>query len=508
MEQWRFIVCGQKKKYKASNAVILTIVRRGGLGLLLAGLSFVLYLASLSPSMQAGDSAELAMGVYSQGIVHPPGYPLYLVLARIWTLILPFGDFASRLNAFSAFTTSLTMFALFTSAKALTQRNEAALLGVALFAFTGAIWQEAIHTEVYSLHIAIVSFSLLSLIKSWHPALIFFFFGLGLAHHLAMVLVLVAIFPCFAYQYRHNKLKLLKYAPLMALPSLIYLYLPIRFAASPSLNMLTEAFNRDLGNGSDLLWFIRGAIFYPEMFNYQPIAYFGELGKFLSQLTLNYLGIGIIFGIRGIVALWGKDPYLTLSLVGLFFGQVLFFSGYNVIDKWSMFHTAWLVWALFLASGFKRFLEDFPWVSQKLAYALAFTLISAQILINWQLIGREGTSINIYQAALEPIEGEALVIGDWQPIRQLEYLQMLEGRYPDLDFKDMNWMLLALRDSLGTNDYASLQTALSEKLSHLVNCSEQAVYLLDSAVYIPDVRLEQLHPRLFRLIPLGDCEPS
>jgi hypothetical protein len=85
-------------------------------------------------------------------------------------------------------------------------------------------------------------------------------------------------------------------------------------------------------------------------------------------------------------------------------------------------------------------------------------------------------------------------------------LKMLEGRYPDIVFKDMNWMMLALRDALDTNDDSILQAALKEDLSQLVNCSEVAVYLLDAAIYIPGVRLEQLETNLFRLVPLGECE--
>jgi len=52
-------------------------------GELLALVTFIVYLLTLCPGIYGFDSAELATGVYTQGIVHPPGFPLYMLIGKI-----------------------------------------------------------------------------------------------------------------------------------------------------------------------------------------------------------------------------------------------------------------------------------------------------------------------------------------------------------------------------------------------------------------------------------------
>ncbi|HAX61700.1 MAG TPA: hypothetical protein DCX95_03955, partial [Elusimicrobia bacterium] len=37
------------------------------------------------------DAGEMASVCYTFGIAHPPGYPLYVLLGKIFTLLIPFG---------------------------------------------------------------------------------------------------------------------------------------------------------------------------------------------------------------------------------------------------------------------------------------------------------------------------------------------------------------------------------------------------------------------------------
>jgi hypothetical protein len=70
-------------------------------GISLFLLTFLVYLKTLAPGVFGFDSAELATGVFTQGIVHPPGYPLYLLIGKLFTF-LPIRDVAYRLNLMSA----------------------------------------------------------------------------------------------------------------------------------------------------------------------------------------------------------------------------------------------------------------------------------------------------------------------------------------------------------------------------------------------------------------------
>ena len=65
-------------------------------------LGLTLYIRTLAPGLLSGDSAEFQTLAYTLGMTHPTGYPIYVLLAHVFTL-LPFGDMAWRVNLFSAF---------------------------------------------------------------------------------------------------------------------------------------------------------------------------------------------------------------------------------------------------------------------------------------------------------------------------------------------------------------------------------------------------------------------
>ena len=66
-------------------------------------ISLGFYLLTLCPTVYVGDSGEFTTAAYTLGITHPPGYPLYVLFGKIFTLIIPFGNIAYRVNLMSAF---------------------------------------------------------------------------------------------------------------------------------------------------------------------------------------------------------------------------------------------------------------------------------------------------------------------------------------------------------------------------------------------------------------------
>src|SRR5206468_818496 len=63
-------------------------------------LSLLTYLVTLAPTVTGEDSGEFVAAAYTLGIPHPPGYPLWCLITRIFMLVAV-GDIACR----SAFTT-------------------------------------------------------------------------------------------------------------------------------------------------------------------------------------------------------------------------------------------------------------------------------------------------------------------------------------------------------------------------------------------------------------------
>jgi hypothetical protein len=56
---------------------------------------------TLAPTVTLVDSGELIVAARFLGVAHPPGFPLYLILAHLVSL-LPFGSIAFRINSASA----------------------------------------------------------------------------------------------------------------------------------------------------------------------------------------------------------------------------------------------------------------------------------------------------------------------------------------------------------------------------------------------------------------------
>src|SRR5579864_622195 len=78
-----------------------TIDRIIGTGVFAA--AFAVYLRTMCPTLYWGDCGELATAAYNLGIAHPTGYPLWCLLAHLWTHLVPYGTVIWRLNTMSAF---------------------------------------------------------------------------------------------------------------------------------------------------------------------------------------------------------------------------------------------------------------------------------------------------------------------------------------------------------------------------------------------------------------------
>src|SRR5438128_6591606 len=95
----------QKARSKGSREVWIA-------GALLTLAWLVVYLATVSPTVNFIDSGELITAVHEPGIVHPPGYPLYTLLGYVASH-LPVGEVAWRVNLFSAFWGAMAVGAMY-----------------------------------------------------------------------------------------------------------------------------------------------------------------------------------------------------------------------------------------------------------------------------------------------------------------------------------------------------------------------------------------------------------
>jgi hypothetical protein len=233
-------------------------------GLLLAASAFCVYLRTLSGTVTTEDPGELATALYTLGIAHPTGYPLFTLLGWFFSHLPIGGTVIWRLNllgallaAFAAFWFfRLFLFLLSPRARALfgmapppaanpTVPRAAAAAGAVVFAYSAVYWSEAVALEVYALHLVflalVTGLFLRALADGTRKAWILFAFTLGLSftNHMMTVLLAPAFLYLFFSVHGFGRAAWGRIAvavlPFLA-PLSLYLYLPLRAAQGPLMN--------------------------------------------------------------------------------------------------------------------------------------------------------------------------------------------------------------------------------------------------------------------------------
>ena len=79
------------------------------IGLILFAVGLYAYTATLAPTVLEGDAALFQYTPAVLGVTYPTGYPLYILLGKLWLMILPFGEIAWRMNLLSAVCAALAL---------------------------------------------------------------------------------------------------------------------------------------------------------------------------------------------------------------------------------------------------------------------------------------------------------------------------------------------------------------------------------------------------------------
>src|SRR3954463_8345866 len=135
--------------------VLKHVVRQHSAALLFL-LFLALYVRTSAPSVLSGDSAEFQMAAPLLGVPHPTTYPLYVLLGKLATLVIPFGDLAWRVTIVSAVCAALAVGLFFGIAWRLTASVPAALIGALALGLAPGLWNAATMAEVYALMMALL----------------------------------------------------------------------------------------------------------------------------------------------------------------------------------------------------------------------------------------------------------------------------------------------------------------------------------------------------------------
>ena len=192
-------------------------------------LSFAVYFFTLPPTVTLEDAGELAVAGDYLGVPHPPGYPIWTLLAWIFTKVFAFVPFRGQPNpawsiallsaVFGAVATGISAMLICRSGSDILRRSKfishdmddrsegvicwlGGVVSSLLFAFTPIMWSQTIIVEVYSLNAFFLTLILL-VIYMWiqRPSIrtllvASFLFGLGLTNYQVILLAGLALGIC------------------------------------------------------------------------------------------------------------------------------------------------------------------------------------------------------------------------------------------------------------------------------------------------------------------------
>lgn len=387
---------------------------------------FGLFLFTLHPSITAGDSGEISAAVFSMGIPHPSGYPLYVIIAKLLTLALPFGNIAYRVNMLSAIFGALSCAMVYmitikiVGAGLLATAKEGQPQGLSLrltpyvsrlasifaslsFAISYELWYRSTIAEVYTLN-TFLMLLIVYVLLTWreetagtaHPTrstsrllyLASFLLGLGIGNHHTIVLVIpgAIVFVLWTVgaisgwrpicrQETAPTFSLL--IAFFVLGLSVYLYLPIRSSQNPFM---------DWGNPQILNNFL-------DVFTrktYLPEDMGRDWGLFASQLksfnpSREFTILGLLFGLIGIRWVWKRDKraavmFLATSIL-ISYGLIVL-AGSSTGDMGTLrkfYLPAYAVFSVFMGVGAATLLKH-----RLTSHLSRFTVVLAAVSLIWQ----------------------------------------------------------------------------------------------------------------------------
>jgi hypothetical protein len=308
---------------------------------------FAVYMGTLAPSVTFFDSGEFLTAAASLGSAHSPGYPLFLMYAKLFTW-LPIGTIAFRINVATAVSSSLACLVVYVLTILLLQKEtlltdtrfnrivlQCAGLAAALsFAVTPRLWLQSNHDKPYPL-LAFITAIIFYLLLKWQeqyregserPSYIYictFLAGLSMGVHQTIVLLLPAWFLMIVltdWRMITRVKELLLTVAFALLGFAIHLYLPLRALTKPLLNW------GDPKTIDQFLWhFLRKG--YPTEPPVRDIALlWAQIQAF--NISREFTWVGTILTIIGLIHLWRKNRTVFIAYFAAIAAFLLVIVGY------------------------------------------------------------------------------------------------------------------------------------------------------------------------------------
>jgi tetratricopeptide (TPR) repeat protein len=469
-------------------------------------ISLLIYLLTVCPTIYVGDSGEIISAAYHLGIPHPPGYPLYMIITKIF-MSLPLSNIAYRGNIVAGFFGSISIIILFIFLKKIgslyLSTYERIYNLVAFFisislAFSETFWAQCVQAKggIYTLNAFFLILILLLIILRSNIALIAIICGLSLTNHNTMVPLVFLFFIFILYQtFLLNKKDLLRvsliFFILVALvSSFIYLYLPIRSLSNPPM---------DWGNPET----ISNALHHIFRGQYGTISeHKRSIGLFCKQLTSyikllfsQFTIIPLLFVPFGVFAFYKSLKHYMILLILIFLSTSL---GFIILTNFSIntlslylikvfYIPSYIVILIFAFFGILYLLSFIP---QKIQSISSFLLVILPLLCLMSNYNYNDRSKNYFAYdyginLLKSIDsGSNLLVAGDNTAFTTAYLTMVEKKGEDNYYYDDYGLIFSNIDSeiekIPVKDYLKRLDYIENKL---LNSDKPTFFVLGSNIY-------------------------
>ncbi|MBN1956224.1 MAG: DUF2723 domain-containing protein [Anaerolineae bacterium] len=394
------------------------------------------YLLTLGRAVGQADTFEFQVVAPVLGIAHPTGYPLYVLLGKLFSW-LPLGSMAWRINLTSALA-AVAAVLLFHALLQRTIRCQAvALLAALALAFSPLFWSQAVVAEVYALNLAFVAgaMGLIGLLLQdeggrGHVLALALLLGLGLTHHLTMVLFFPAAgLALLIARPRVGWRTWLGAAACFFLGLAVYAYVPLRWPALHDGQWMSWGELVDYATGRQfggaLQWRLLG----------DPTRY-AIVGRLLGQ---PFGWAGLLLAAVGVAWLVARQRRLALVSLVAFLPYCLYGLVYQVPDLGVFLLPAHFFLALWMGIGAAALLRQClrrvplsPCLLLPLLALLPCSLVWTHLPLVDQSERVAAEQWGRYVLSL-PLDEGAAILADGEKFAPLYYLQQVEGLRPDLD---------------------------------------------------------------------------
>ncbi|MDJ0865645.1 MAG: DUF2723 domain-containing protein [Myxococcota bacterium] len=390
------------------------------------------------------------------GLAHPPGYPLYTMLAHAATWV-PWGPVAVRVHCLSALFAIGACLALYRCARHLGVRRVAAVAGALAYGVSASFWSQAVVAEVYALH-ALFFFALLALALrldgQLEPRVLYafaFLYGLSLTNHWPLIGLSSVPFAVLLYpRWREGLRRAPAVLACFAAGLVPYLYLPLRSLAGPYFTAFGPV--HTLG---DLWWMVtrRGYAAMDTPKSSTPLDAWRFIELFFGRLVLEIGPLGFAAALIGLAVGWRALPRRVFAalVLALLSSSVLFRAvswgrfGHVEAEQFAVIQLVpFGILALFAALS-ARALDRRR--DRTVAFAGA-VVVSAALVANWGTANRRGDTFAADWAALvlESLPRDAtLFLQGGLDTGPVAYLHHVEGVRPDVALYSQNGHLFGNR---------------------------------------------------------------